>query len=127
MRDDSIYRRRAARLGANAEAMVMALLKQGQGFVDTRKIWGILSLDKQYPVERIDAACGRALKLGLLGYRAVLNILAAEEARLVMERHCEAVPEVKPAKDYKFLHSLSEYQEQLALFELANQQKGGRA
>lgn len=127
MRDDSIYRRRAARLGANAEAMVMALLKQGQGFVDTRKIWGILSLDKQYPAERIDAACGRALKMGLLGYRAVLNILAAEEARRVMESHCGAVAEVKPAKDYKFLHSLTEYQEQLALFELANQQKGGRA
>ena len=65
--------------------------------------------------------------MGLLGYRAVLNILAAEEARRVMESHCGAVAEVKPAKDYKFLQSLSEYQEQLALFELANQQKGGRA
>lgn len=127
MKDDSIYRRRAARLGAGVEAMVMTLLKQGQGFIDTRKIWGILSLDKQYPADKIDAACGRALKLGLVGYRAVLNILAAEEARRVMESHCEEMPAAKPAGDYKFLHSLSAYQEQMSLFDGTNQQKGGRA
>ena len=58
----------------------------------------------------------------------MLNILAAEEARQVLESHCAAAAEVKPTKaeDYKFLHSLSEYEGQLALFELANQ-KGGRA
>lgn len=127
MQDDSIYLRRAARLGSNVEAMVMALLKQGHGFIDTRKIWGILSLDKQYPAERIDVACGRAIKLDMLGYRAVLNILAADEARRLMESHCEPVPEAKPASDYKFLHSLTEYQEQMTLFDISDKQKGGRA
>ena len=65
----------------------------------------------------------------ILSAGAALPEAAAEEARQVLESHCAAAAEVKPTKaeDYKFLHSLSEYQGQLALFELANQQKGGRA
>ena len=127
MRDDSIYRRRAAVLGSGVEAMVLALLKQGDGFVDTRKIWGILSLDKEYAAERIDSACARALELGLVGYRAVLNILRAEEERRVIEGHRRAVPAAKPAAGYKFLHSLSAYREQMSLFEKPEQEQGGRA
>ncbi|MBI4490517.1 MAG: hypothetical protein HY694_15650 [Deltaproteobacteria bacterium] len=46
LKDDSVYRKRAAKLGPSVEQMVVRLLEQGQGFIDTRKIWGILSLDK---------------------------------------------------------------------------------
>lgn len=127
MRDDSIYRRRAARLGTGVESMVLELLKQGNGFVDTRKIWGILSLDKQYPAVRIDAACKKVLELGLLGYRAVLNILEAEDARLAMENCCDAAPTTKPAKEYRFLRPISEYRKQAGLFDVPNPKEGGHA
>ncbi|PIX16629.1 MAG: hypothetical protein COZ72_00410, partial [Elusimicrobia bacterium CG_4_8_14_3_um_filter_50_9] len=68
MLDDSMYRLRAARLGPAVDAIVLGIIKQGQGFVDTRKIWGVLSLDKSYPADKINAACEKAVKLGLLSY-----------------------------------------------------------
>ena len=48
MQDDSMYRQRAAALGPHVDEMILKLLGRGQGFIDTRKIWGILSLDKEY-------------------------------------------------------------------------------
>ena len=116
MLDDSMYRRRAARLGPAVDAIVLGIMKQGQGFVDTRKIWGVLSLDKRYPADKINAACEKAVKLGLLSYRAVKGLL---EAELDREKAAAAEPgeirKVKPV-EHKFVHPLSEYEAQLSLF-----------
>jgi hypothetical protein len=38
MKDDSLYRKRAAKLGPDVERLIIILLQQGQGFIDTRKI-----------------------------------------------------------------------------------------
>lgn len=116
LQDDSVYRRRAARLGCSVEQMVVRLLKQGQGFIDTRKIWGILSLDKRYGAERINEACRRALELQSLSYRTVKHFLEVEEEVVALKRHSEAAPppsSVKPAP--KHVRPLSVYQEQLSL------------
>ena len=45
MDDNSHYIKRAERLGPNVKEVVMRILLQGNGFVDTRKIWA-------YPVQR---------------------------------------------------------------------------
>jgi hypothetical protein len=71
MRDDSMYRKRAAALGPHVDEMVLRLLGRGQGFIDTRRIWGILSLDKRYAAAQINEACRRALELDQLSYRTV--------------------------------------------------------
>lgn len=115
MQDDSFYRQRAAKLGPSVDAMVLALIKQGQGFINTRKIWGILSLDKRFAADKINAACERALKLGLLSFRAVKNFLEAEANRQVRVTSATQVQKV-PKGNHKFVHPLSEYQEQLSLF-----------
>lgn len=73
--EDSIYRQGARKLGPYVEQMIVILLHQGQGFIDTRKVWGILCLDKQYAPEAIDAACQRALESKTHGYRAVRRFL----------------------------------------------------
>lgn len=83
MEDHSLYRSRAATLGPSAEALVMAIIKQGQGFIDTRKVWGILSLDKKYPAEHINEACRQALEVHSLSYRMVRRFL---ELRAVSEK-----------------------------------------
>ena len=75
MKDDSQYRRRAQKLGPDVDRMVLALLGQGDGFIDTRKIWGILSFDKTFTPAQINEACRQALELGSLSYRMVKSIL----------------------------------------------------
>ena len=75
MQDGSMYRRRAQKLGPDVDRMVLALLGQSEGFIDTRNIWGILSLDKSYPAAAINEACRQALELGSVGYRVVKSIL----------------------------------------------------
>ena len=115
MLDDSMYRRRAAKLGPAVDAVIMAILKQGHGFIDTRKVWGILSLDKSYAAEKINSACEKALKLGLLSFRAVRGLLEAQKDR---EEALAAVtgqaPKAAPGA-HKFVRPLSDYEEQLSL------------
>jgi hypothetical protein len=111
LEDHSVYRERAAKLGPNVEALVMAILKQGQGFIDTRKIWGILSLDKRYAADRIDSACQRAKAIGSLSYRMVHDLLEMESISAAASETWPAEREVK----HRFVRPLSVYGEQLSL------------
>lgn len=121
MQDDSLYRKRAQALGPHVDEMILKLLGRGQGFIDTRKIWGILSLDKSYKAGEIDAACRRALELDQIGYRAVKGLLELAEAQRLTRsatpsgegaRPMAAVRQPAP----KHVRPLSVYQEQLRLF-----------
>jgi transposase len=78
---DSLYRRSARRYGANVEKLVTGVIEKGQGFIDTGSVFGILGFDKKYPVKAIDEACGVALELGTLSYRAVKAILKLHDTR----------------------------------------------
>jgi hypothetical protein len=120
MEDHSFYRRRASALGPHVDAMILRLLSQGQGFIDTRKVWGILSLDKRYAAEQIDAACERALALDLLSYRVVKQFLEREEkaAETKSEESSPASEGITPRRlpRYQTVRPLSVYREQLDLF-----------
>lgn len=108
LKNDSLYRKRAARLGPDVERMIIILLQQGQGFIDTRKIWGILSLDKTHPIDVINRACRDAIAMQSYSYRTVktlctLSVDKKEELpRKVVEKHA-------------FTRPLDEYQRQLEL------------
>ena len=108
MKDDSLYRKRAAKLGPDVERLVIILLQQGEGFIDTRKIWGILSLDKSHSPEVINRACRDAIGMQSYGYRTVRNLctISVDKAeispRQVVEKH-------------QYTRSLDEYQRQLEL------------
>ena len=75
MEDSSIYRYSARKVGPDVETMIMIILRRGQGFIDTRQVWGIICLDKEYPASAINAACQQALQLQRHSYRAVVRIL----------------------------------------------------
>ena len=102
--------------------MILRLIQRGEGFIDQRKIWGILSLDKRYSKTQIDMACKRALEMESLSYRTVKRLLEIEEARILEEagRAQEGEPgsEFAAAKEkpHKYVRPLSVYQEQLSLF-----------
>jgi transposase len=120
MRDDSFYRKRAAALGPHVDEMILRLLARGRGFIDTRKIWGILSLDKRYTAGAIDVACRRALELDQLSFRAVKRLVElADMATLAQATQDRVRPEVAaPGKrpTHKHVRPLSVYREQLNLF-----------
>ena len=118
MQDDSLYRKRAAALGPAVDEMILGLLGRGQGFIDTRKIWGILSLDKEYTAAQIDTACRRALELKNLSYRTVKSFLELEDFA-AMERtgaermRGETMTTSLKLSAHKHVRPLSVYQEQL--------------
>jgi transposase len=76
--------REAAAIGDDTAALAALILRSRphpeQGF---RSCIGILGLTKRYGVERVDAACARALVLGTRSYGSVSTILknAQEEKR----------------------------------------------
>lgn len=108
MKDDSLYRKRAARLGPDVERLIIILIQQGHGFIDTRKIWGILSLDKKHSADVINRACRDAIEMGSYSYRTVVSLCSisakgkAEMPTLRVEKH-------------QFTRPLDEYKKQLEL------------
>lgn len=121
MQDDSMYRRRAMALGPHVDEMILKLLSRGQGFIDTRKIWGILSLDKEHTAPEIDAACRQALELGQVSYRTVKSFLdladfTALERSGARGAGDETTRLSTKATAHKHVRALSVYQEQLRFF-----------
>ena len=109
MSEDSFYRKRALAIGPDVERMIVILLSQGQGFIDTRKIWGILSLDKKYEKQAINRACREAIELQSYSYRAVIGLLNLQSQPKLEE------PPNKSQDHNKFVRPLSVYEEQLRL------------
>ena len=121
MRDDSFYRKRAQALGPSVDEMILRLLGRGQGFIDTRKIWGILSLDKRYQAGQIEAACRRALDIDQLSFRVVKHFLELEETPTLEylprnTRGNRSSASAPRASTHKHVRPLSVYREQLDLF-----------
>ena len=108
MKDDSLYRKRAAKLGPDVERLILILLEQGQGFIDTRKIWGILSLDKSHSSEVINRACREAIEIQSFSYRTVRSLCVLSDEKK------EEFPQKVIAK-HQYTRSLDEYQQQLGL------------
>jgi hypothetical protein len=105
--DKSLYRQRARQLGPHVEELVVILLEQGHGFIDTRKVWGILSLDKTYAPADINAACREAIAMKCYSYRKVASLL---------ERGCApSAMTGKAAAPNPFTRDLSVYAESLSL------------
>jgi hypothetical protein len=112
MKEGSYYRRAAAKLGPYVEEVVVKLLQQGNGFIDTRKIWGILALDKKYTDVQINEACGKALSLEAYGYRSILALLELQ-AETHKEQGADKGVLPRNTKTYKFTRSIEEYQQLL--------------
>jgi len=109
IQDGAFYCRRAEEIGPNVKAWVEEVLRKGQGFVDTRRVWGVLSLDKRYGRAAIDGACARTLALGSTSYRMVMKLLEVAEA-LGRADAAPAVPVARREATYKYTRSMEEYQ-----------------
>lgn len=96
---------RAGEIGAAAEAIVRQILQKGDGYVDFRKIWGILSLVKKYPRESVEEACRAVFAAGSTSYWDV---------RRLLEASATPTPASSPRRGCgKYQRDLSEYTQML--------------
>lgn len=65
----------AEKKGEYIKKLIVSIVSLGRGFVDTRKVFGILNLDKKYSLKDLNEACEFAFRNDDLSYRAVLNYL----------------------------------------------------
>jgi hypothetical protein len=92
-----------AKIGPSVEALIRRVLLDGDGFINFRRIWGILSLDKKYTHEELNSACDEALETQVYSSRAIEQfIIRARE-----ERHESSPSPARPAG--KFQRDITEY------------------
>jgi transposase len=106
--DHGMYLSRARAIGESVEIMVASILKQGNGFVDTRKVWGVLSFDKSYSAEKIDRACQMCLELEQFSYQSLKRILEMSDGILKKEG-------ARPVGVNKYVRSTNDYVEKINL------------
>ncbi len=107
MGDNDLYLKRAEKIGPCTKEVVRRILLSGNGFVDTRKIWGILGLDKEHSSEAIEAACEYVLDQNDLSYRSILGFLQV--------RKKEPVTKALQQQTHRFIRDVDEYLGQLNL------------
>jgi len=103
------YLKRAERIGENLVRMIALILEKDAGFVDTRKIWGLLSLDKTFAPEAIDEACRLALAMNRTGYRVVRDILQNGPPRAAQVSSFKTASRPGPAPAPKFSVEIADY------------------
>lgn len=115
LQDHGHYLRRALAIGGNVERFISLVLARGEGFVDTKVVWGILTLNKKYSNADIDRACLSSLELSQVNLRTVrqlLNIMAKPmEKEIQLQEHLAA----SQVKGGKFARPMSEYKKHLTL------------
>ena len=108
MQDGSYYRQSAAKIGPYVEQVIHRLLMQGDGFIDTRKVWGILSLDKKYTPDEINEGCRRAISVDSYSYRTVLRFLQSkteieDKTDKIIDSGKQSSRFIRPIEEYKQL------------------------
>ena len=74
--DHGHYLDRGRAVGENVVEFLRIVLARGEGFVDTRVTWGILSLTKKYESKDIDNACKVAIEISQVNLRTVKSLLS---------------------------------------------------
>lgn len=116
LQDHGHYLEKASRIGANVERFVSIILARGAGFVDTKVIWGLLSLNKKYSNEDIDKACLSALELEEVKLRTIQSLLKIMAKPKVHEKFTEDYKEGQTMGG-KFVRSMNEYKTHLKLIQ----------
>ena len=120
LQDGAFYIKRAELIGPFTAQLITLILAQGHGFVDTRKVWGILSLDKKHDKAKIENACKLAYEMNSPSYRTVESLVGLVTPP--QPSQTEKTTDPKPEVVNKFVRPLAEYN-QLILF---NQTTGGK-
>lgn len=102
----------ARKIGPNVESFIRATLSRGEGFIDTRIVWGLLSLEKNYPREVIEEATGIALEMKTFSSRLVERLIKLTLTKAKMNEKPEA-PSRRGGGTAKFARPMSVYSEHI--------------
>jgi len=114
--------RRAEAIGPACGRMIREVLMKGDGFVDTRIVWGVLALDKKYSTAAVDAACDAALEIGKLSSRFVERLIrltaypknaSPTPVTPVATAETSKTESQKTTETFKFARPMSVYQERI--------------
>jgi transposase len=120
IQDGAFYIKRAEQIGPFTSQLITLILAQGHGFVDTRKVWGILSLDKKFEKLKIENACKIAYEMNSPSYRTVASLVGLTTSTSQEDKSPQQNKDEE--KINKFIRPLAEYG-QLILF---NHPTGGK-
>ena len=112
--DHGHYLKRAAEIGPHVERFIGIVLARGEGFVDTKVVWGLLTLNKKYANADIDKACLSALEISQVNLRTVRQLLNTMAKPKAPQRASDS-PEAGHQMGGKFARSMSEYKQHLKL------------
>lgn len=123
LEDHGHYLERANHIGEDVERFINIVLARGEGFVDTRVVWGILSLDKKYHKKDINKACRTAIELSQVGYQTVKKLLTITAKQ--KEKGGKATQEENfKTINGKYTRPMSEYKNHLRLVVNNSQTEG---
>jgi hypothetical protein len=113
LNDQARYLEKARVIGGNVERFISIVLARGEGFVDTRVVWGLLTLNKKYSNNDLDKACESALELSQVNLRTIRQLLTImakpkETKQPNNENYAQSV-------GGKFVRPISEYKKHLTL------------
>ena len=111
LKDHGHYIEKANAIGANVGRMIEIILARGQGFVDTRVVWGLLSLDKTYHKKDIDEACNLSIEMSSISLRSVMQLLKFKPQK---EKTSKSIITTNPQKG-RYQRPMSEYKSHLHL------------
>lgn len=117
--DHGHYLTRARSIGPNVERFIEIVLARGEGFVDTRVVWGLMTLNKNYENIDVDKACAATLELSevkLTTVRKLLLLMATPKPkRNKFNNETIMQDPAHIAMGGKFARPISEYQDYLRL------------
>ena len=115
LQDHGHYVERAKSIGPDVARFISIILARGQGFVDTRVVWGILSLDKKYSKDDVNKACLISIDLSQVNLRTVRQFLNLTAKPKEKRRNHEEQQSSLQAMGGKFARPISEYKNHLRL------------
>lgn len=116
LENNTHYLKKGITIGPNVGLFIERVLCRGQGFVDTRIIWGVLSLEKKYSHQTIDWAAGIALEVDRLSSRFVEQMAGLHYAEAA-DKKTASDAQAPSLASSKFARSMDVYKEHLATIE----------
>ena len=112
LNDHGHYLTRANTIGEDVGRFINIVLARGEGFVDTRVVWGLLTLDKVYESVDINKACRSALELEQVSLGAVRKLLSITATPKAKKPKSQLDTEYRTANG-KYARPMSEYKNHL--------------
>ena len=113
LNDHGHYLDKARVIGGNVERFISIVLARGENFVDTRVVWGLLTLNKKYNNTDINKACESALELSQINLHTVRQLLTImAKPKEIKTQNNENFAQTIGGK---FVRPISEYKKHLTL------------